>query len=112
MAARARHPVLRARLADTCWLLDRKKGQLAGAAAAAYADIVQKVDSGLLKFHFEDGALSHSARDLLRRALLIGRAIGADKPGPSAARDLVSDLRGPRQTEARPAGILSAERGE
>jgi hypothetical protein len=93
MAVRARHPVLRARLADTCWLLDRTKGQMAGAAAEAYVETVQKVDKGALKFGFEDGALSHSARDLLRRALLIGRAIGTDKPGPSAARDLVSDLR-------------------
>jgi hypothetical protein len=27
MAARAKHPVLRARLADTCWLLDRKQAR-------------------------------------------------------------------------------------
>jgi len=29
MAARAKYPVLRARLADVCWLLDRKRAQLA-----------------------------------------------------------------------------------
>src|SRR3984885_4975902 len=28
MAARAEHPVLRARLADVCWLLERKRAQL------------------------------------------------------------------------------------
>jgi hypothetical protein len=27
MAARAKHPVLRARLADACWLPDRKRAQ-------------------------------------------------------------------------------------
>jgi hypothetical protein len=32
-------------------------------------------------------------RDLLRRALLIGRAIGPEKAGPSAARAFVADLR-------------------
>jgi hypothetical protein len=53
MAARAKHSVLRARLADTCWLLDRKKGQLAATAAAAYVKIVKKVDDGRLKFRFD-----------------------------------------------------------
>jgi hypothetical protein len=95
MAARAKHPVLRARLADTCWLLDRKKGQLAATAAEAYVEVVRKVDSGALKFRFDKdhGVLKFEARDLLRRALLIGRAIGPDKAGPSAARETVVDLR-------------------
>lgn len=95
MAGRAKHPVLRARLADVCWLLDRKKGQLAANAAAAYVEIVKKVDSGGLKFRFDkdDGALKFEARDLLRRALSIGRAIGPEKDGPAAARETVADLR-------------------
>jgi hypothetical protein len=95
MAALAKHPVLRARLADTSWLLDRKKGQLAATAAEAYVEIVRKVDSGALKFRFDKdhGALKFEARDLLRRALLIGRATGLDKAGPSAARKTVADLR-------------------
>jgi hypothetical protein len=42
MAARAKHPVLRARLADMCWLLDRN-GRLAATAAIAYVEIVQQV---------------------------------------------------------------------
>jgi hypothetical protein len=68
MAALAKHPVLRARLADTSWLLDRKKGQLAATAAEAYVEIVRKVDSGALKFRFDKdhGALKFEARDLLR----------------------------------------------
>src|SRR5262249_55157356 len=49
MAARAKHPALRARLADTCWLLDRKKGQVAASAAAAYVEIIKQVDGGKLK---------------------------------------------------------------
>jgi hypothetical protein len=40
MAARSRHPVLRARLADACWLLERKRGQFAAIAAAAYVEVV------------------------------------------------------------------------
>jgi hypothetical protein len=96
MAARAKHPVLRARLGDLCWLLDRKKAILGGMAAAAYVEIVDKVDRGELKFQFDEdarGALRHRARDLLRRALLIGRAIGMEKAGPAAARAMVVNLR-------------------
>jgi hypothetical protein len=95
MADRAKHPVLQARLADTCWLLDRKRGRLAAMAASAYVDIVKKVDGGTLKFPFdkEKGALKFEARDLLRRALQIGRATGPEKAGASAAGEIVADLR-------------------
>ncbi|MCP3477627.1 DUF4209 domain-containing protein [Bradyrhizobium sp. CCGUVB1N3] len=94
MALHARHPVLRARLADIGWVIDRN-AQLAAIAAEAYADIVAKVEAGELRFRGENdrGVLTFEARDLLRRALLIGRAIGADKPGPAAARDIVTRLR-------------------
>jgi hypothetical protein len=95
MAVRAKHPVLRARLADTCWFLDRKKGSLAATAAEAYVQIVEMVDGGTLTFPFEkgNGALTFRARDLLQRALLIGRAIGSEKAGPLAARQTAANLR-------------------
>ncbi|WP_245322165.1 hypothetical protein [Bradyrhizobium sp. LTSPM299] len=96
MAERSEHPVLRARLADICWLLDRKRGRLGVAAATAYVEIVSRVDAGPLRFRFDTdqtGALRHQARDLLKRALFIGRGTGMDKNGPSEAQKLVSDLR-------------------
>jgi hypothetical protein len=95
MASKAKHPVLRARLADVSWLLERKRAALASLAAEAYVEIVKQVNAGTLKFRFEtdQGALKYDARDLLRRALLIGRAIGMDKRGPAAARDMVAILR-------------------
>ena len=95
MAERVSHPVLRARLSDVCWLLDRKRGKLALAAVAAYTEIVQKTDDGELKHRFatDGGALQHDAREHLRRALQIGRAVGWDKPETIAARDLVKRLR-------------------
>ncbi len=94
MAVRAKHPVLRARLSDICWVLDRN-AQLAAIAAEAYAEIVAKVSVGQLRFRGEndEDALTYEARDLLRRALLIGRAIGADKAGPAAARGFATALR-------------------
>ena len=41
MAARAEHPVLRARLADVSWLLERKRAELGKTAIAAYVEIVK-----------------------------------------------------------------------
>jgi hypothetical protein len=95
MAERAKHPVLRARLADVCWLLDRKRSAMAALASEAYVEIVKMVDAGELNFRFDDhyDPLKHDARDLLSRALQIGRAIGPDKPGPASAREMVSTLR-------------------
>ncbi|WP_246673517.1 MULTISPECIES: hypothetical protein [unclassified Mesorhizobium] len=95
MATRAANPVLRARLSDLCWLLDKKQGGLGLAAIAAYTEIVQKMDDGELKHRFasENGALQHGARDYLLRALQIGRAVGWEKPEMLTARDLVGQLR-------------------
>ncbi len=95
LAERSTNPVLRARLSDLCWLLDRKRWQLARAAVAAYTEIVRKTDCGELSYSFSDelGALKRDARDYLLRALQIGRALGWEKPETIAARDLVKKLR-------------------
>jgi lysyl-tRNA synthetase class 1 len=89
------NPLLKARLSDVCWLLDRKRGALAGSAIAAYIDIVQKVDNGELKLPFEEkgSGLDHECCDYLRRTLQIGRSIGWDKPEVIRARDMVAVLR-------------------
>jgi hypothetical protein len=94
-AARAKHPVLRARLADVCWLLDRRRAQLGKAAISAYAEIVKQVDSGALNFRFDNerGALKYEGRDLLRRALSIARTMGLDQTDGSSPREMVADLR-------------------
>lgn len=42
LARRATNPVLRARLSDVCWVLDRTRGKLALATISAYTDIVEK----------------------------------------------------------------------
>ena len=95
MAERATNPVLRARLSDVSWLLDRKRGQLATAAVSSYVEIVRKIDSGELNLRFEKegDALHYEVRDLLRRALQIGRVIGWDKPETVRAQILVTELR-------------------
>lgn len=96
MAERANHPTLRARLADVSWLLERKRSQLGAVALAAYVAIVRKVGARELHFHSDDNekdVLSFDARDLMRRALYIGRAIGWDKEETLTARALVVELR-------------------
>jgi hypothetical protein len=69
-AERARNPVLRARLSDLSWLLDRKRIDLGRAAVAAYVGIVEKLETGVLqdRFEKEDGASGLAGRDILRRA--------------------------------------------
>jgi hypothetical protein len=95
MAARSVNPVLKARLADMCWLLERRRGTLASAAVGAYVDTIEAVERGTLRFAFghSDGALEHGARDLLRRALHIGWSIGWDKAETLRARNAVVRLR-------------------
>jgi len=97
MADRAMNPVLRARLCDISWLLDRKRGVLGTRAISSYVEIVRKSDAGELKWRFpeenEDGGLQHEAPTHLRRALQIGRSIGWDKAETVAARLLVAELR-------------------
>jgi hypothetical protein len=95
MASRSANPVLRARLADVCWLLERRRGKLDSLAVAAYVEIVEGVERGALKFTSTDdwGALEHGTLDDLRRALQIGRAIGWDKPEVIRAREAVARLR-------------------
>ncbi|MBV8829036.1 MAG: hypothetical protein JO108_07365 [Acidobacteriaceae bacterium] len=95
LAEQARNPVLRARLADLCWLLDRKKARLASLAISAYVEVVQAMERGELKEQFASGspALNHTACGYLRRALHIGRSIGWDKDEVITARHLVAELR-------------------
>ena len=95
MAKRAKNTVLQARLADICWLLDRKRGDLGRIAVSAYVKIIQETGRGKLKFRFDkkDGDLQHDACQYLRRAIQIGRAIGWDKAETIAARETVIRLR-------------------
>jgi hypothetical protein len=95
MATHAKHPVLRARLADVCWLLDRKRVQLGASAVSAYVEIVKQVNGGTLKFRFdnEQSALKHEACELLRRALSIARGRRLDPSAGMRAREFVADLR-------------------
>lgn len=107
MAERATNPVLRARLSDACWLIDRKRATLATLAISSYVDVVRLVDQKMLSFEFcepaEDQSISHDTCDLLRRALQIAYAIGWEKQEAVATRALTKELR--RRASAKDALI-------
>jgi hypothetical protein len=46
MAMRCTNPVLKARLADVCWVLDRRRGRLRAVAITAYLDTIESVERG------------------------------------------------------------------
>jgi len=96
IADRCTNVVLKARLSDVCWLLDRKRGDMGRLAVSTYVELVHQVDSGALKFGYDDetGVLEHAVADYLRRALQIGRAIGWDKAETLAAREAAQEVRG------------------
>src|ERR1700683_1238787 len=95
LAERATSPILRARLADVCWLLDRRRVGLGELAISLYVEIIRKVDEGEFKYPFEDKIeiLDHETRDYLRRALQLARSIGKETPEIASARGLVNELR-------------------
>jgi hypothetical protein len=107
MAANSKHPVLRARLADLCWTLDRKKGQMGKLAIGAYTEIIERADKGEFQFRFEKkGVLHHDARNYLRRALQIARQTGWDKDESLKARQIVIALRQRAVEQPAPSSVL------
>ncbi|MGV6904537.1 MULTISPECIES: DUF4209 domain-containing protein [unclassified Brucella] len=94
-AENAANQVLRARLCDLCWLLERKRHQLGRAAIASYVAIAEGLGSGSLKDRLDrdDPLLGLTARDVLRRALSMGRPLGWDIDEVIAARTLLSAIR-------------------
>lgn len=106
-AERSSNPVLKARLSDVCWLLERKRHALGRAAVASYVAIVDGINSGELKDRLErdDPLLGLTARDVLRRALYVGRAIGWDNDEVLAARNWISAIRARATKGANPVPV-------
>lgn len=94
-AERTNNPLLRARLADVCWLLERSRHQLGRSAVAAYVEVVEGLGSGSLKDRLEGGdpLLGLNARDMLQRALSMGRALGWESEEVTAAKKMVPTIR-------------------
>lgn len=88
LAGSATNVVLRARLSDVAWLLDRKKAAFGVEAVKAYVELVRRIEAGELKFqHGDDDWPFHpDTKDYLLRALGLARMLGWAKPEADAAR--------------------------
>jgi hypothetical protein len=72
VSSATKHPGLRARLADTAWLNDKRNGQVAAVAVEAYANCVRQLLSGDFRARFaRDDATPFEAFNLARRAVQI-----------------------------------------
>jgi len=88
------NPALRARVADLVWLLDRKQGTAAWSAVAAYTAIINEVRAGTRAFRREKiGLNTFEVAEHLRRAVQIAKAVGWEKDGAKALRELVAEAR-------------------
>lgn len=94
MAKRGENPMLKARLADLCWLLDRSRANLGVLAVRAYLDIVKSMMSDQSGLEFRDNfdKLYHAYRYILR-ACDIAWALGKDKKEFKDCVELVKILR-------------------
>ena len=95
IATRAKNPVLRARLADLCWLLDRKRASLGVLAVNAYIEIVEGIGRGdfISPCIPDNGEFYHTAIDHILRASQIAWALGEGKDEFSRCQDLIADFR-------------------
>lgn len=76
VADRIEHPCLRARIADTAWLNDKKNGRVARTAVEAYAECVRRLLSGDFRARFaKDEGTPFEAFNLAKRAVQIAAAI-------------------------------------
>ena len=90
----ASNPVLRARLNDIAWVLDRKRWQSALSAIDAYCEVVRQVRDSSLSYQFPGivDAFSHQTAHNLERAVVIGRAVGAERPQYLALMALILEI--------------------
>lgn len=73
--SRIQHPALRARVADTVWLNDRKRRLAADAAVDALVELVAMIDAGTLKYRHEPTkVISRRSIDYVQRAIQIAWA--------------------------------------
>ena len=95
VASAATNVVLRARLNDVAWLLDRKKASCGVEALKAYVELVRRIEAGELRFRHgdDDWPFDPDTKDYLLRALGLARMLGWAKPEAEAAREQLLAVR-------------------
>lgn len=85
------HPLLRARIADSCWYMKRRLHELAMLAAESYLMAVQDFfDKKLLHEHVSDFKVPAKITQLIERAFSIYASIGKRNGIPQVAKDTLS----------------------
>lgn len=87
------HPVLKARLCDICWFIERKRFELGKAAVAAYIDIIEKLEAGELERDKDNDDFGLTERDILKRSLQIAKLTGWDEDYSEKAKKWVVDFK-------------------
>jgi hypothetical protein len=95
MAQVASNVVLRARLCDVIWLLDRKRVWSGLTAITAYEELIRMCERGILKFKYltETMAFHRGIYQYLLRALTIARSMGWNKSEFDSIKNLLVDIR-------------------
>jgi len=108
-AVRVKHPMVRARLNDVCWLLDRKRSHHARAAIATYIDLIDLLESGeftTLLGQEVTGALCPDGQEFMSRALALSRGIGWDSDEAVRAKKRLADLQSAAMAAQKHVAIL------
>jgi hypothetical protein len=112
LASRANHFAVKARLADVCWVLERKRADMAALAVDAYVAMLTGIENGSIKtapWADSLGVLSPASADLLRRAMAIVHATGRNGPAAAAVADTIRRLRGQAIEKNRGATLWLSE---
>ncbi|MEE4231358.1 DUF4209 domain-containing protein [Pseudomonas viridiflava] len=82
------HPLLRARIADSCWYTNRKLHRMAEIASTSYLDAVNLFFTGGLLYQYEsDFEVPSKVVDLIERAFAIYALTGKSKAIPDYAKE-------------------------
>ncbi|WP_332762519.1 DUF7380 domain-containing protein [Pseudomonas koreensis] len=85
------HPLLRARIADSCWYTNRKLHKMAELASSSYLDAVNLFFTGGLLYQYEsDFEVPSKVVDLIERAFALYASTGKRKSIPNHGKDTFS----------------------
>lgn len=109
IAEKTANALIRSRLADLCWHLERKRRTSALMAVAAYVEVVEELASGRLHIRLAEGrstnAFNHDGAQLLRRGLQIAKWLKGEEPILKDIQDLAVRLRQQAFTANEPAAL-------
>ncbi|WP_145902443.1 MULTISPECIES: DUF4209 domain-containing protein [Pseudomonas] len=85
------HPLLRARIADSCWYSSRKLHKMAELASSSYLDAVEYFFKKELLYQYEsDFEVPSKVVDIIERAFVIYASTGKRKNIPASAKETFS----------------------